>query len=328
MLVPVIDLHNDLLSYLASGPSLSPYDAETKTSIDQMRKGNVRGSILVAFCPTPHKSLRKEMRVKNPEHQLKRQVDIFCKLPEKYPEAFSLTQKDGTIAIALGIENCSTFIGEKEPLELGIRRFQRICRNVKPSYVSLTWNEENRLGGGTPTKKGLTEEGKVVIDLLGEHTTAIDLSHASDQLSMDVFNYLEHTKSPLKVIASHANFRAITDVPRNLPDEVAMEIARRGGVIGLTLIRSFIGPSDDYFFRHIEHALSKGWGNALALGADYFSKASLPEPVKKAFVEEHFFPRFPDASCYPSIQDEITRRFGQNVCKKMFFENPSTLFFH
>jgi membrane dipeptidase len=322
----VIDLHNDLLSYLAASPSNSPYDAATGTSVDQMRKGGVLGSVLVAFAPTPSKSLRAEMHVTQSELQLKRQVDIFCSIPKKHPEAFSLAPSSDRVVIALGVENCSSFISEEEPLKKGIERFQQIFQNLKPLYVSLTWNEENRLGGGIPTHKGLTDDGKVILDLLREYTTAVDLSHASDQLSIDILNYLEKTQSPLKVIASHANFRAITDVPRNLPDEVADEIARRGGVIGLTFIRSFIGPSEEFAFRHIEHGVSKGWEKALAIGADFFTESHLSESQKKTFDDEHFFPQFSNASCYPAVQKEVTRRFGKEICEHLFFNNANRFF--
>ena len=48
----VIDLHNDLLSYLAFSPKHSPHDAITGTSIEQIQKGGITCLGLAVYAAT------------------------------------------------------------------------------------------------------------------------------------------------------------------------------------------------------------------------------------------------------------------------------------
>jgi membrane dipeptidase len=309
-----IDLHNDLLSYLVASPSNTPHDSATCSSIEQLRKGGVGCLVLAVFAETK----------KGSELQLACQSKAYERLHEQYGDDFCLLQHrdPGKISTCLAIENCSTFSSESEPLDKGLRRLKRIFqKGIYPLYVSLTWNQENRFGGGAHSSAGLKDEGKIILDLLEGNATAIDLSHASDQLALDILNYMDRSNSSLHVIASHSEFRAITDASRNLPDEIAQEIAHRGGVIGLTAIRRFIGDTVDDFYRHIEHALAMNLGNALSIGADFFCVPGLPPKTLQAFYQEHFFPELSDASCLRPLLEQIGKRFGVEVKNKIAWKN-------
>lgn len=68
------------------------------------------------------------------------------------------------------------------------------------------------------------------------------------------------------MVASHSNFRAISPVVRNLPDEIAKEILRRKGLIGFVLYRDFIGAEDPYnLVRQFEYVLKLGAKSKVAL---------------------------------------------------------------
>lgn len=309
----VFDLHNDLLAYLSFSEDRTPFDEAPRCSVNQLRAGNVAGLCLPVFSETREGS----------EVKLGRQVAIYKKICQQYSNIFASSPAScGEILVLPAIENVSTFLGENEPLEDGLRRFVEVCgADIRFVYVSLTWNFENRCGGGSPSSKGLTEDGRRVIDFLGPYAAAIDLSHAGDRLCEDVLKYLDESKSPLQVIASHSNFRAVTDVPRNLPDEIADEIVRRGGVIGLACIKRFIGPTPEYLFKHIEHALSKGWEQALSIGADFFVYSPLPAEKYAAFVEEHFFEQYGDASRLRDLINDVGSRFGERIARGMANKN-------
>lgn len=337
----VIDLHNDLLSYLAPSPQRSPHDLQTRSSIEQLRAGAVSCLVTAAYSPTNSPELHSMVppgisaaelypQAKRSQFQLQKQARIYTLLPKQFPEIFCHlhTWENGKIALVFAIENCSSFLSETEPLAAGICRFRRVCRTIRPLYVSLTWNGTNRLGGGTNAEKGLTDDGKVIIDMLQECVTAIDLSHASDRLAGDILRYLDNKKSPLVPIASHAQFRSRKDAPRNLPDELAEEITRRGGIIGLTMIKSFIGSRAETWYDHVAYALSRGWIRALAIGADFFVPAHLPPFVFPQFSEEHFFPSLNDASCFPQVQTEVIQRFGREIADMLFRENAWRLLHH
>jgi microsomal dipeptidase-like Zn-dependent dipeptidase len=336
-----IDLHNDLLSYLAADRNRSPYDTMTRSAIPQLRAGAVSCLVTAVFAPTHSADLQKmmppgmEASVLYPEMQhshlqLKKQLQAFSLLLKQYPEVFCHLheRKENRIALVFAIENCSSFLSETEPLECALHRFRQTCHNVFPLYTSLTWNGENRLGGGTHSNKGLTDEGKAVLDFLQDFITAVDLSHASDQLATDILRYLDTTKSSLRVMASHAQLRTCTPAVRNLPDELITEIVTRNGIIGLTMIKSFIGPQASAWYDHVEYALRNGWENSLAIGADFFVSSHLPASLFPQFSEEHFFPELDNASCFLEVQDQVSQRFGQTMANKIFRENAWRLLQH
>jgi len=304
----VIDLHNDLLCYLALSPSHTPDEASC-CSLRQLREGGVCCQILPVFCPT----------IPGSEKTLEKQLACFHRLCEQNPDDFSTRDKSGAIRVFWAVENISSFLGEDEPIEIGINRLQSACKQFGPPvYVTMTWNGENRCGGGPGVDKGLTDDGKAIIDAL-DPKTVLDLSHASDQLARDIAEY-----TPKFLIASHSNFRSVTDVPRNLPDEIAQEIVNREGLIGLNVIKSFVGASKDCFFDHIEYALSNRWEDALCFGSDFFSIESVESIVPEEFKKGDrypFFPSWEDPSFMHDIAKQITSRFGREFAHKMLWSN-------
>jgi membrane dipeptidase len=309
-----IDLHCDLLSYLAAWPGHTPYDEGSVANLHFAEQGGIGTLILALFTPTKPGC----------EKVFEPQMKFFKEL-------------SSTIKFIPAIENASCFIGEEEPFEKAIQRLK--SAGQKFLYLTMTWNGENRFGGGVGSDKGLTEQGKALLDAIPPFFTAIDFSHTSDRLARDILNYLDQTKSPLKVLASHSNFRSIQDVPRNLPEDIAEEIVRRGGIIGLNLIRNFVGPRADSFFDHMEYALKKGWEKHVALGADFFDidfehspNYDMPKEVQDLpvsqrhakFLEEHFFPEYPDASSLKLLVREISQRYGEAVAEAFWWKNAKS----
>jgi membrane dipeptidase len=65
-----------------------------------------------------------------------------------------------------------------------------------------------------------------------------DVSHVSDDA---VRHVLEVATAP--PLASHSSARALCDHPRNLPDELVREIARRGGLVMANSYPAFVDPA-------------------------------------------------------------------------------------
>jgi microsomal dipeptidase-like Zn-dependent dipeptidase len=165
----------------------------------------------------------------------------------------------------------------------------------------MTWNEENRFGGGAHTHVGLKPDGKPLLDFLHQRKIAIDLSHASDPLADQILNYISKKNLDIPVIASHSNFRAVTEAPRNLPDTIAKEILHRKGIIGLNFVKSFVGSdASKDFVRHLEHGLKLGAKDQLCLGADFFYVGDIP-PSQRKKPEDYFFSSIGDAGCYQTV---------------------------
>jgi len=313
----IYDLHSDLLSYLASHPLRLAYDAEARCSIPQLLAGGVKLQTFAIFTTTNPRS------VKNGSAQAK----AYKSLSKRYAGYFEpyLQGTKAPIATLLAIENASSFCSEEEPLEQGIARLKNIVNEVdKPLYISLTWNTENRFGGGSATKIGLKEDGKRLLEKMQGQSFAIDLSHTSDKLAHDILTFIDRKKLSYKVMASHSNLRKVQNVPRNLPDEIADEIVKRGGIIGLNFIRNFLGDSMHSFLKHVEYALKRGYGENLALGADFFYERNIPKIFYKP-GEKHYFEGFDTAASYPKLVALLTRAFTQQQAEKIAHGNLQKL---
>src|SRR5256884_9497080 len=73
---------------------------------------------------------------------------------------------------------------------------------------------------------GLTDFGKDVVREMNRLGVMVDISHVRDKTFYDT---LETSKAPL--FASHSSCRAICDGPRNMTDQMMMDLAAKGGVV-------------------------------------------------------------------------------------------------
>lgn len=149
----------------------------------------------------------------------------------------------------------------KEFYDLGLR------------LITLTWNYENCIGYPNSYDrdimgKGLKKFGFEVIEAMNYLGMIIDVSHLSDGGFFDV---ISHSKKP--IIASHSNARVITNVPRNLEDDMIKKLADKGGVMGINFYPDFL--NEGYaskivsMVEHIKHIKNIGGIELIALGTDF-----------------------------------------------------------
>lgn len=297
---PIADLHCDLLCYLSRNPARTAYDLAARCSIPQLKKGNVKIQTMAIFTETSPESVASGLA----------QGNAFKMLPKNHPEIFEFVRQphqfeelrtSNKIGILPAMENASSFCSEDDNLEFAFQRLTTLQRKIgKLAYLSLTWNTENRFGGGALTNIGLKHDGMLLIDYLHKNGIALDFSHASDYLATDILNYIDKQGYHMFLLASHSNFRTVANAPRNLPDDLAKEILKRKGIIGLNFIRPFIGEaSQDNFVKQLEHALRIGAHHGICLGADFF----YAEDVSSSNIPRNnlYFPEFENAECYPSL---------------------------
>lgn len=130
--------------------------------------------------------------------------------------------------------------------------------------LTLTWNGENRIAGGSKTDKGLTDFGKRVIREMNGLKMLCDLSHLNEK---SFYSAVELADYPL---ATHSNCKAVFDCPRNLSDNQLKLIAEKGGIVGLCLYPKFLGGEVfDRLYRNIYHLLELGMENSIAVGSDF-----------------------------------------------------------
>lgn len=131
-------------------------------------------------------------------------------------------KENGTVGIIITFQNA-------RPLNYGPMMAEMFYR-LGTRVVQLTYNDRNFAGDGAATGAdgGLSREGRALIREMNRVGMVLDLSHAAERTCLDAIEATEDIP-----ILSHANPRAIADVPRNVGDEQIKQIAARGGVIGL-----------------------------------------------------------------------------------------------
>ncbi|MGQ9471882.1 MAG: dipeptidase [Candidatus Aminicenantales bacterium] len=151
----------------------------------------------------------------------------------KPEDAYSL-KKEGKRAAFMGMENGYPLGLEisrlKEFYDLGIR-YLTLCHSQDNDICdsSTDWNE--------PEDKGLSAFGREVVAECNRLGIMVDVSHISDKSFWDV---LDVSQAP--PIASHSSCRALCDSPRNLSDEMIKALARKGGVIQICFLSSYLRP--------------------------------------------------------------------------------------
>lgn len=306
--LPIADLHCDLLCYLQGDPRRSAFDASVRCSIPQMLQGGVSLQVLPIFTVTePGSTCKGWGQVEAFASLLK--MDQFCRAQKAWKN-----QSASRIALLISVENASGLFEESDPLEVGFRRLETLSERFGPVvYISLTWNSENRFGGGAHTDIGLKEDGRALLHFLHGRGIAYDCSHNSDRLMREALAYMDAHQLDIPIVASHSNMRAVTDVPRNLPDDLAREIFRRGGLIGLNFYKSFVGASDvSLLSRHLEHVFRLGGEKQVCFGADFFDFFDLPPQYRKR-PEDLFFAEVSDSSAYPFVLDLWQRELGLSI---------------
>ena len=323
---PVIDLHCDLLAHMLDMPNPDPFKPEgIGCSFPALAEGNVKLQVMAIFTATQKGSAAKALK----------QSEIFASFLEKYPEdcnvvndldslnRIATSPKLGMIA---AIENASGFCEEDEPLEIGFIRLEQIIKNVtRLLYIGFTHHAENRFGGGNNSTAGLKEDGKRLLQYLDGKKIAVDFSHASDALAHEILDYISDHDLKVPILASHSNYRSVFNHVRNLPDDIAQEIMRREGIIGVNVLRAFVNNEhSNALYDHINYGIKLGGVNSICFGADYFSTGKHPDQSRIPF----YFEEHKDASCYPAILDEVSKQVSPEVVERISSGNVLNYIIH
>lgn len=212
---------------------------------------------------------------------------------------------EGKVAAILTIENSAC-------LDAGIEVIDEFA-NDGVLIAGLTWNYKNALGSGNQyPDQGLTDFGKECVAAYESHGIVVDVSHLNEK------GFWELDKIATKpYIATHSNARAVCDHARNLTDKQFSAIAERGGVVGLNLHEGFVRPEGyaytfDELAAHVDHWLELGGEDVIALGSDR-DGADVPTWVADCSSQTYLFDRFAD-------------RLGEDIARKLFFENAMRFF--
>ena len=166
----------------------------------------------------------------------------------------------GRIGVVLGMQNSEHFRTADD-----VAAFHALGQRVS----QLTYNGYNRLGYGCTERRdlGLTAFGGEVVAAMNKTGMIVDVSHAGERTTLEAF---EASNRP--VLITHANCKTLTPHPRCKSDDVIREMARQGGVMGITTIKAFVKQGDRATVRealdHFDHAVRLVGPEHVGLGSD------------------------------------------------------------
>jgi membrane dipeptidase len=325
---PLVDGHNDLpwaiRSYDEAPMDLDAYDlrgpAPGHTDIPRLREGMVGAQFWSVYVPPSAMDRHAAARIQLEE------IDIAKRMIERYPDVFELATtpadvvrifEEGRIASMLGMEG-----GHAIENSLGaLRSFY----DLGARYMTLTHSANIDWADSCcepPVLGGLSAFGQEVVREMNRLGMLVDISHVSPATMHDV---LDASEAP--VIFSHSSAKAVTDHPRNVPDDVLRRMADNGGVVMVTYVTVFVsqelldwyetpeeerGPQPratmDDVIAHLEHVRDVAGIDHIGIGSDY-DGATVPEEIG-------------DVSTFPALLAELSRRgWTEEELRKLAGEN-------
>lgn len=324
----VVDTHNDVTSPITDENfDMGERDASGKiqTDIPRMKEGGLGVEFYAIYVAS------KYAREGGAARRALDMIDGVYEQARRHPESLQMAftvadirriHRSRKLAALMGIEGGHAI----EDSLSALRQFYKL--GVR--YMTLTHTNTNNwadsAGGiGNPPEKrhgGLSDFGREVVAEMNRLGMMVDISHVGDETFWDV---IEATKSP--IIASHSSCRALTNVPRNLTDDMLKAIAKNGGVVMINFYNGFINtdyakPGDpmptktaqtatlDMLMAHFDHAIKVAGIDHVGIGSDFDGvDGMLPAGME-------------DVSKLPTITYELLKRgYSDADVKKVLGEN-------
>jgi membrane dipeptidase len=324
----VVDTHNDVTSPITDeGFDLGARDTsgKTQTDIPRMKEGGLDAEFFSIYVAA--KYAKEGGAARRALEMIDGVYEQVRRHPESLEMAFTVSDirrisKSGKIAALMGIEGGHA-IEDSLP---ALRLFYRL--GVR--YLTLTHTNTNNwadsAGGisvrGEKRHDGLSDFGKEVVREMNRLGMMIDISHVSDET---FFDCIDASQAPL--IASHSSVRALTNVPRNMSDDMLKAMAKKRGVVMVNFYNGFINT--DYakpgmpaptkaaetatlemLVQHFEHIIKIAGIDHVGIGSDFDG------------VDGKLPPGMEDVSKLPNITYELLKRgYSENDIKKVLGEN-------
>lgn len=324
----VIDTHNDITSPIADeGFDMGARDTSGRiqTDIPRMKEGGLDAEFFSIYVASSYAkdggAARRALQMMDGVYEQIRRHPGSLELAGTVADIRRIS-KAGKIASLMGIEGGHA-IEDSLP---ALRMFYRM--GIR--YMTLTHTNTNNWAdsaGGISVKgenrhSGLSDFGKDVVREMNRLGMMVDISHVSDETFNDC---IEVSRAPL--IASHSSCRALTNVPRNMSDEMLRALAKNGGVVMINFYNGFINteyarpgmpaptkPAEkatlDMLMQHFEHAIKVAGIDHVGIGSDFDG------------VDGMLPPGMEDVTKLPTITYELLRRgYSEKDVRKVLGEN-------
>jgi membrane dipeptidase len=237
--VLLIDTHNDITSRTVTGYDIGKAENDGHTNLKAMREGGLGAQFFAVFVGANytngnHSAWRTLEMIDTVKH------DIIARYPNDFVFASTADDierihKQGKIAALMGIEGGHAIEDSLRLLRdyyaLGIR------------YMTLTHSNTNNWAdssgdmdkAGVAHHNGLTDFGKQVVREMNRLGMMVDISHVADKTFWDAL-----AVSSAPPFASHSSCRALSNVPRNMTDDMIVALAKKGGVVQVNFACEFL----------------------------------------------------------------------------------------
>ena len=324
----VVDTHNDITSPITDENfDMGARDTSGKiqTDIPRMKEGGLGAEFFSIYVAA--KSAKEGGAARRALDMIDGVYEQVRRHPGSLQMAYTVAdirraRRTGKIAALMGIEGGHAIEDSLSALRqfyaLGIRYMTLTHTNTNnwaDSAGGISVEAEKRHGG-------LSDFGREVIAEMNRLGMMVDISHVGDETFWDV---IETTKAP--VIASHSSCRALTNVPRNLTDDMLKAVAKNNGVVMINFYNGFINtdyakPGEprptkaaetatlDMLMAHFEHVIKIAGVNHVGIGSDFDGVDGLLPPGME------------DVSKLPTITYELLKRgYSEADVKKVLGEN-------
>lgn len=272
-----LDTHCDTPMFFSQGIRFEERDPRILVDLHKMDDGRQDAVTMVAYLPQPAEGQKFADVAQFGTESPKDYADlIFDKIEDivarnalhlsiaRTPADLYEAKRLGHKSIMLGIENG---LAIEDSLD-NIDHFAR--RGI--AYMTLCHNGDNAICDSARRSKGthggVSAFGAEVIRRMNDLGVMVDMSHAGEKSFYDA---LSISRAP--IVCSHSNCRALCDVPRNLTDDQLRAIARKGGVVHITLYHGFLRTAGEASIldaiAHLEHAISIMGTAHVGIGTDF-----------------------------------------------------------
>ncbi|MDY6826936.1 MAG: dipeptidase [Bacillota bacterium] len=300
---PVIDAHCDTVGLIARdhlGYDFRRRNRKGHIDLPRLKESGITLQFFALYIEEEHKpvgSLKRCLQLL--DHYYRTMESCRDKIDTVFNTAdLDHLAKSDKLAVLLSIEGGEALENSIEVLHILFRLGIRA--------LGLTWNQQNQLATGVGKGSGgdgLTSFGRTVVREMNKLGMIVDLAHINEK---GFYEAIETSCRP--VIVSHANARSLCDHPRNLTDEQLKELARCGGVIGLSFYPAFITTGETTLGDLLDHFVHI----ADLIGTDHLGFGSDFDGINKVI------PGLEDVTGLPRLIEGLQKRgFSREEIKKI-----------
>ncbi len=243
----VFDGHTDVPSRLWESPAdLAESLPDRHIDLPRLRRGGVDALVFALYVP-PSLGVAAGREHARTLHEIARaQLGTGSGLVQATSvEEIRRADRRGEVAVVFGLENGRPLGrpggASTTASRIGDPGFLGDCAAMGVRYVTLTHTASHEWCDASTDEArhgGLSAEGISIVQEMNRRGILADVSHVSDAAVGQVL-----AVSAVPPVASHSSSRALCDVPRNLPDDLVRDIARRGGVVMGNSYAAFVGSA-------------------------------------------------------------------------------------